>query len=268
MGWDQAPGQQAPGQKEATQKETGQNSAYPGEMTASERPPVLGNKEVESYHGTPFREMGPSPAKPQVPCDALISPGRDEFKVLGQVLNTYIVVEKENHLVLVDQHAAHERIVYEALKKRHKTIRVQSQTLMVPEIIDLTHKEADILDHALETFAGLGLEIARFGGESFVIKAVPVLVEEKAVKEMVLEMVEQISAAKGGGGEENWLDHCLVTMACHRAVRANQAMNPAEMKTLIADLMDCENPMHCPHGRPILVSFDQRQLEKLFKRLV
>ena len=98
--------------------------------------------------------------------------------------------------------------------------------------------------------------------------AVPVLVEEKQVRQMIMEMVEQLSRDNETGDRDGWLDACLTTMACHRAIRANQAMNVKEMEQLMADLMECENPMHCPHGRPVMVSFDRKRLEKLFKRLV
>ncbi|MEH0018869.1 MAG: DNA mismatch repair endonuclease MutL [Desulfobacter sp.] len=189
-------------------------------------------------------------------------------KVVGQVLGTYIIVEKDNHLVLVDQHAAHERIVYEALKKRHQTLGIQSQDLLVPEILELTHQEVDILESALDEMAGLGVRIEPFGGTSFVIKSVPVLVREKSVRDMVMEMIEQLSRDNGTGSKDAWLDACLVTMACHRAIRANKPMNRMEMERLMTDLWKCENPMHCPHGRPVLISFDAYQLEKLFKRVV
>ncbi|HCY84381.1 MAG TPA: DNA mismatch repair endonuclease MutL [Desulfobacteraceae bacterium] len=191
-----------------------------------------------------------------------------ETRIVGQVLGTYIVLEKEGHMVLVDQHAAHERVVYERLKKRHRTLGIQSQDLMVPEVLELTHREADILSGSLDEMAALGVNIEPFGGASFVIKSVPVLVKERSIRTMILEMIEQLSRDNRAGAKDDWLDGCLVTMACHRAIRANKPMNQQEMEKLITDLWRCDNPMHCPHGRPILLSFDAYQLEKLFKRVV
>lgn len=193
---------------------------------------------------------------------------RQPGRIVGQVMGTYIVVEQDAHLVLVDQHAAHERIVYESLKKRHNTIGIQRQDLMVPEILDLTGKEADVLASVLEEMAALGVTIEPFGGTSFVIKSVPVLVGDRSVKQMILEMIEQLSRDNRTGARDDWLDDCLVTMACHRAIRAKKSMTRQEMEQLMTDLWACENPMHCPHGRPIVISFDARHLEKLFKRLV
>ena len=189
-------------------------------------------------------------------------------RVVGQVLNIYIVVEKQNHLILVDQHAAHERIVFEQLLKRYKRMEVQSQSLAVPEVLELSHKEALVLESIMADLADLGIRVEPFGGTSFVIKAVPVLVEEKQVGLMVVEMVEKISHANGTGLKDDWLEDALSTMACHRSVRGGQSMSPKEMTALVEQLFVCENPMHCPHGRPIFVSFDARSLEKLFKRLV
>jgi DNA mismatch repair protein MutL len=190
------------------------------------------------------------------------------IRVVGQVLNIYIVVEKENHLILVDQHAAHERIVFEQLLNRYRRMDVQSQSLAIPEVLELSNKEAVVLESIMADLADLGIRVEPFGGTSFVIKAVPVLVEEKHVGAMVVEMVEKISQANGTGLKDDWLDDALATMACHRSVRGGQSMSVKEMAALVEQLFACENPMHCPHGRPVFVSFDARSLEKLFKRLV
>ncbi len=195
-----------------------------------------------------------------------ISMEKNRPKILGQVMGTYIVAEKEGHLVLIDQHAAHERVVYETLKKRHQTLAVQSQSLLVPEVFDLTHGEADILNRVLGELSGLGLKIEPFGGTSFVIKAIPALLEEKHLKPLVLEIIDTLGQDRVQN--EEWIDACLVSMACHRAIRAHKAMNMPEMAKLVEDLESCDNSLHCPHGRPTMVSFDPIQMQKLFKRRV
>nr|WP_319393127.1 DNA mismatch repair endonuclease MutL [uncultured Desulfobacter sp.] len=228
--------------------------------------------EAERPAHSPLGDHGGQYSDPAVPIPlskpASLQPEHAEVRVVGQVLNIYIVVEKEGHLILVDQHAAHERIVFEQLLNRHKHMGVQSQSLAVPEVLELSHKEAVVLEAILTDLADLGIRVEPFGGTSFVIKAVPVLVEEKNVGAMVVEMVEQISRADGTGLKDDWLDDALATMACHRSVRGGQSMSSREMTALVAQLFACENPMHCPHGRPVFVSFDARSLEKLFKRLV
>ncbi len=189
-----------------------------------------------------------------------------QFSVLGQVMGTYIVAEKEKTLVLIDQHAAHERVVYERLKKRYQGLGVQSQELLVPEVLDLGHGEADCLTSIMENLSDMGLRIEPFGGTSFVIKAVPLLLEERDLKPLVLELLESFMETKVLN--ESWQDNCLISMACHSALRANKTMTFREMEKLLEDLEKCENPLNCPHGRPTLVSFDGLQLKKLFKRLV
>ncbi len=189
-----------------------------------------------------------------------------QFSVLGQVMGTYIVAEKENTLVLIDQHAAHERVVYERLKKRYQGLGVQSQELLVPEVLDLGHGEADCLTSIMEKLSDMGLRIEPFGGTTFVIKAVPLLLEERDLKPLVLELIE--SFMENRVLNESWQDSCLISMACHSALRANKTMTLREMETLLEDLEKCDNPLNCPHGRPTLVSFDGLQLKKLFKRLV
>lgn len=191
------------------------------------------------------------------------------FNILGQVMGTYIAAEKNESLVLVDQHAAHERIVYERLKKRHEKAGVQSQSLLVPETLELGHREADILGSILSDLSGLGLQIEPFGGTCFVIRAVPALVETQNIKELVTDLVG-LACDTGDNSlpEHKWLDACLISMACHSAVRANHRLHHSEMKKLLEDLGKCDNPMHCPHGRPTMISFDRADMEKLFKRVV
>ncbi|MBU0973488.1 MAG: DNA mismatch repair endonuclease MutL [Proteobacteria bacterium] len=188
------------------------------------------------------------------------------MRVVGQVMGTYIVAEKENSLVLIDQHAAHERVVYEALKKRHQTLGVQSQELLVPEVLDLTHREADVLLTIIGELSDMGLRIEPFGGTCFVIKAIPSLVDEKNLKFLVLEIIETLM--EGQSLKDGWRESALISMACHGAIRANKSMNIREMTRLLEELDRCDSPLHCPHGRPTLIVFDSVQMQKLFKRLV
>ena len=238
---------------------------------ASPRPSRFKAQGAPAEESTPKEEEGfkTDPAESQVSSgEGPLIRFRTLPRVAGQVLGTYIVAEHENHLLLIDQHAAHERITYERLKKRHQDIGIQSQDLMVPEVLELTHREADLLETIREDLAQLGVRIEPFGGTSFVIKAIPVLMEDRAVKPFVSDLIDALAQSNEMGEKDGWLDDVLITMSCHRAIRANKAMKPEEMEKLLEDLWGCENPMHCPHGRPILVSFDPGQLEKLFKRVV
>jgi DNA mismatch repair protein MutL len=195
-------------------------------------------------------------------------PEKDLPVIFGQVLGTYIIAEQQGRLLLVDQHAAHERVVYEALKHRHAHLPKDSQFLLVPETVEVSAAEADLLSGILVELADLGLVIEPFGGTTFVIKAVPGLLAQKPVTSLVQGIVETLMETGDTGIKEQWLENCLVSMACHHAVQANRSMSPREMQTLIKDLFACENPFHCPHGRPTIVTFDKARMEKLFKRVV
>lgn len=221
---------------------------------------------------TRFREEVPGRASPvpafdRVPLQSE-STEKPDLRIVGQVLDTYIIAETDDGMVLIDQHAAHERIVYENLKKRHMAMGILSQSLLVPETIELTGKEADLLESMLEEFNNLGIDIEPFGGTTFVVKAVPQLISRRQVKTLIVDIIEKAGVDKNAFKKESWLDDCLLLMACHHALRANRAMHQKEMEQLLLDLEKCDNPMHCPHGRPIKITLTRDELEKLFKRVV
>lgn len=192
----------------------------------------------------------------------------DPPRILGQVLGTYILAESEAGLLLIDQHAAHERIVYEALRKRVTASGMAGQTLLVPETLELGHRESDILLGLLPHLSSLGIEVEPFGGTTFIIKSVPSIISQKATAPILTEIIETSLVDKNEFSKDRWLDECLILMACHKAVRANLRMNVLEMESLLKDLETCENPLHCPHGRPICVTLSKNDLERLFKRIV
>ena len=192
--------------------------------------------------------------------------GFSALRVVGQLHNLYIVCESDVGLVLIDQHAAHERIFFEQLKQRGNEQPSAAQKLLVPETLELSFREAEILGQMLLDLNSLGLEIEPFGGNTFVIKAVPALLSGQDPRPMIYEMVEKTAAVGYSPGLENTLDQCRMVMACHGAIRANQQLSEAQIKGLLHQLDECENPSRCPHGRPIWIRWDLATLEKLFKR--
>ncbi|MBU1196795.1 MAG: DNA mismatch repair endonuclease MutL [Proteobacteria bacterium] len=191
-----------------------------------------------------------------------------ETRVIGQVLGTYIVAETKEGLMLIDQHAAHERIVYEKLKLRHQLQAEPGQMLVVPQTLELNFKEADVLTKISDELRLLGVIIEPFGGTTFVIKSVPSIMDEKDIKPLIIDLVEKRLVQKDPLSAGEWIEDCLILMACHSAIRAHLNLTRMEMEKLIRDLENCQNPRHCPHGRPILISWDKHQIEKLFKRVV
>ncbi len=190
------------------------------------------------------------------------------LKIFGQVMGTYILAESVDGLVLIDQHAAHERIVYETLKKRFESLDVITQDLVVPETIELNHKESNVLTNLSPELRQIGINVEPFGGTTFVIKSVPSIIDQKEIKPIVLEIIEYTIENKTNFLKDNWIDECLILMACHNAVRANKKLDIRELENLVNDLLCCSNPHHCPHGRPTTVTLGKNEFNKLFKRVV
>jgi len=191
-----------------------------------------------------------------------------DMRLIGQFHNTYIVCESEAGLILIDQHAAHERILFEMFSARSADQKQAVQRLLMPETIEMGFREAGVLAKILPDLKELGLEIEPFGGNTFVVKAVPVLLAEREVKPVIIEIVEKIVEIGSAPGLAEALDKCRMIMACHGAIRANQALSETQIKGLLSQLDGCRNPSHCPHGRPTWIHWEIRNLEKSFKRVV
>ena len=196
------------------------------------------------------------------------STGFSALRVVGQLHNTYIVCESDAGLVLIDHHAAHERILFEQLQRRSADQPAAAQQLVVPETIELNFREAEILGQMLSDLKTFGLAVEPFGKNTFVIKAVPALLAGRDVKPMIYEIVEKTAAVGYSPGLKDALDECRMVMACHGALRAHQALTEKQIAKLLRQLDACDHPSHCPHGRPTWVRWDLATLEKSFMRVV
>lgn len=215
------------------------------------------------------REQAEQKIAPNVTCHNLKLKIQDsKLRVIGQIMGTYILAQGEDGLILIDQHAAHERIVYEKLKQRYFSLKTQSQTLAVPETLELNFRQADLLSTMLDDLKALGMIIEPFGDTTFVVKSVPAIIDEKEIKPIILEILEAALVKKDRFSKEDWLENSLILMACHCAIRANLNLGQVEIEKLVSDLEQCENSRHCPHGRPIMITWTKNQIEKLFKRVV
>jgi DNA mismatch repair protein MutL len=194
--------------------------------------------------------------------------GFSSMRVIGQFHNTYIVCESEGGLILIDQHAAHERVLYEQFSARSTGAPKSAQRLLVPETVELGYREAGVLEKMIPELKDIGLDIEPFGGNTFVVKAVPVLLAGREIKPVLIEIVEKITEIGSAPGFAKALDQSRMVMACHGAIRANQALSGAQIKGLLSQLDGCHNPSHCPHGRPTWIHWDMRSLDKSFKRIV
>ncbi|MBW1695249.1 MAG: DNA mismatch repair endonuclease MutL [Deltaproteobacteria bacterium] len=232
--------------------------------TASEAGmPASGSKARESF----TRNVGTPPQRENQPCLWGGKPFGD-LRVIGQLYQTYILCESSEGLVLIDQHAAHERIRFEKLKASLRHMEMASQQVVVSETIDLSYREAEILLKLIPSLKTIGLEIEPFGGNTFSVKSVPALLEGVHIQPLIVEMVDKIAELGIPCDLEAALDRCLTVMACHQSVRANLRLSDTEIKALLEELDECENPSHCPHGRPIRITWSRRFLEKSFGRIV
>jgi len=191
-----------------------------------------------------------------------------DLSVLGQFHDTYVLCESDKELVIIDQHAAHERVLFEHLKKLSMNSKIEIQKLLMPETIDIGHREAHMLEKLIPDLKKLGLEIEPFGGTTFVVKSVPAILADREIKPIILEIAEKMLESGLTQGLEKTIDQCLMLIACHGAIRANQRLLDKQIKRLLAQLDECENPSHCPHGRPTWISWTLESLEKSFKRIV
>jgi DNA mismatch repair protein MutL len=194
--------------------------------------------------------------------------GFSALKVVGQVHGTYIVCEADAGMVLIDHHAAHERIVFEQLQRRAGDQPAAAQKLVVPETLELNFREAQILGQMIPDLMTLGLEIEPFGKNSFVIKAVPGLLAGIDPKPVIVAIVEKAAQTGYSTGLQEELDQCRRVMACHGSLRARQALTREQIRQLLAQLDECEHPSHCPHGRPTWIRWDLATLKKSFKRVL
>lgn len=190
------------------------------------------------------------------------------LRILGQFKETYIVCESREELILIDQHAAHERIYYEKLKRELENAVSLVQTLLIPETLELNFREADLLEKMIPELKELGIEIEPFGGNTFIVKSVPALLSDRAIGPMVVELVEKRIEGDFSGSIEEKQDQCLMVMACHTVVRARQSLSDKEIRALLIDLDACDAPSFCPHGRPTFIRWSKGDIEKRFGRIV
>ncbi len=191
-----------------------------------------------------------------------------DYKIIGQVFDTYWIVQFHDSMYIIDQHAAHERVLYERTLKGMKTRDYTSQYISPPIILDLSMQEAELFRRYLDRFTKIGFEIEPFGGDSFAVRAVPDNLFSVAKKELLLEMIDSLSDEISTNMTPEILDEKIASMSCKAAVKGNSRLSRKEVEELLLELLKLDNPYHCPHGRPTIIAMTKRELEKKFKRIV
>jgi len=189
------------------------------------------------------------------------------LKVIGQLGDLYIVCASQRGMILIDQHAAHERINYERLKKAHAGEGpVQTQELLVPVVLELSPHESDVLARYSGELASLGLSIEGFGDNTFIIRSVPALLGKSDLGGLVRDIVSEIKESGAEKSLSEKIDTVISTMACHSSIKASYELNPEKMKALLRKLDEAQFPHSCPHGRPVARELSYADIERMFKR--
>lgn len=192
-----------------------------------------------------------------------------QMNPIGQFMGTYIVCESGDRLVLIDQHAAHERVGFEKLMQQFAQSGILSEPLLVPETFELKPSDAEILKKYTQELLAFGFEIEPFGGNTFVLKATPVMLKGKIdFKMLIVSVVEDIKASGELGSLKDKLHHVLATMACHAQIRANHHLERQEISALLKELEHYQFTDFCPHGRPVCIEVTKEEIEKWFRRVL
>jgi len=183
------------------------------------------------------------------------------LRVLGQLGRTYVIAEGPEGMYLIDQHAAHERVLYERLLSERAKMAVSSQSLLEPLSLDLGPEEAAILEEKRETLRSWGFDLEPFGGQTYLLRAVPAILKGGDLSQAVREVIDEASRQAG-----RWEEEFVISLACHGAVRAGQTMSEGEMRELVRQLEETSSPRTCAHGRPTMIHLSAEQLQREFGR--
>lgn len=192
---------------------------------------------------------------------------KNELQIIGQIFDTYWIIRWDDKMLIIDQHAAHEKVLYERTIKQLKKKEFTSQLLSPPLVMTLSAQESQLLQEYGAYFQELGFEIELFGGKEYAIRAIPDNLYGLRAKELFIEMLDGLSHDIGKV-KPDMISDKIASMSCKAAVKGNQHLSFAEARELLYELMQLDNPYHCPHGRPVIISMTKTELEKKFKRIV
>ena len=260
-------------EKQPELKKTMHDTFLPERTTTVQNIPLPDKKEMVPQtlkESVPEYTTGSNIKSEQItlPADLLSKDNKKEFHLIGQLFATYWLIEMEEQLFIVDQHAAHEKVLFErTMKKLREKTEIVTQSLMPPMVISLTMREADCLKQNQAVFEQLGFAIEEFGGLEYKVTEVPADMVTVDSKELLLEVLNTLLSEREYKNADILLEK-VASLSCKAAVKGNHRMSEAEAKELIADMLTLDNPYHCPHGRPTTISMSKYELERKFKRIV
>jgi len=227
----------------------------------------------EAVRREPHGSYPPSPRSDQLssgyPKEVESEPGNaikfSDLEYIGQFAGTYLLFSSPDQMILLDQHAAHERVLFEKIKENMGKQRT-GQRLLIPEVLNLSQKDMIVIEESLPVLEEAGIEAESFGGNSIVIKSVPVICSHLDIRTMIVDLLESFSDSDRLLGLKDRQDKIFALLACKAAVKANQVMSPPEVAALCRDLDETPSAATCPHGRPVYITLSLGELEKRFKR--
>lgn len=231
-----------------------------------EKHAVSSTREVSVPPVSSAPEAAPEPAQQLVLPAGGAAGFFSRLQILGQYHQSYLLCQDGDDLVLIDQHAAHERIGFEKLRHSYAAGSVISQTLLFPEILELDYRSATALQENFSELERLGFDLEPFGGKSFALKAFPQLLANRNVGQLVIDVALELEKVGRAGQLQESIDEILILMACHGVIRANQALTPEECRALLRELDQIDFKANCPHGRPVMQRLTLVEVERLFRR--
>ncbi len=189
-----------------------------------------------------------------------------DYKIIGQIFSSYIVIEKGDTMYLLDQHAAHERLLFDKLLKEFENKEIITQKLLVPCTVKLSPTELEIVSENTEVFTGLGFDIDFFSGNEIIVRELPYGLSTFELSDTVIEIIDIIKDNKKSLITYKQ-EKALHTLACKSAIKANMSFSEMETEKLVEDVLKLQDANTCPHGRPIFVSYPKKEIEKQFKRI-
>jgi DNA mismatch repair protein MutL len=191
-----------------------------------------------------------------------------QFQIIGVLSKLYVLMENANGLVLVDQHAAHERVLFEELRRRMEQQGVPTQKLLLPQTLEVPPRDADWIEQNLPVLQRMGIGIESFGPDTFKIDSLPSFLDMSDAAQFMRKVIDDLKSASNNASAMRLGEEMIAKTVCRHAVKANDPLRYPEVEKLIRDLLDCDLPYCCPHGRPTMIQISLAELEKKFGRKI
>ena len=257
------------------------SAAIPVQMPGASPGPNQVSASSSGISAVPGADQAPASVQPAVPVSGLNQSAAASapsgkflhaanvpyFRMIGQVFETYWIIEYNDEMFLIDQHAAHEKVNFERFSALIRSHSVESQMLFPPIVLTLSANEALLLDKFLDDFADLGYEIEYAGDRDYIVRAVPSNLPELGDEEVLRSLMDSLFE-DGRGLNSDLIHDKIASMSCKAAVKGNMKVSEQEMRALIGEMLTLDNPYACPHGRPTIVKWSKKEIEKLFQRIV